>query len=163
MSNSTPSAGVLPIATAMRSGIMGGEAIPPIRFALLQRPEQNYRREQSYNLALAIWSLVEQNAASLRAEEASDATVSVVQRDAVARILAEVCYATDGNEDELISEFSEKYSHIRANRSCRSGIVVNHQRQISWRTAMSLSCRSIPLEIAAETRPTETRLEGRRK
>src|ERR1700720_4193130 len=39
MSNSTPSAGVLPIATAMRSGIMGGEAIPPIRFALLRRPE----------------------------------------------------------------------------------------------------------------------------
>jgi hypothetical protein len=44
--------------------------------------EQNYRREQSYNLALAIWSLVEQNAASLRAEGASDATISVVQRDA---------------------------------------------------------------------------------
>jgi hypothetical protein len=71
--------------------------------------------EQSYNLALAIWSLVEQNAASLRAEGASDATVGVVQRDAVARISAEVCYATGGNEDELISEFSEKYSHIRAN------------------------------------------------
>jgi hypothetical protein len=77
--------------------------------------EQNYRREQSYNLALAIWSLVEQNAASLRAEGASDATVGVAQRDAVARISAEVCYATDGNEDELIGEFSEKYSHIRAN------------------------------------------------
>ena len=39
--------------------------------------EQNYRREQSYNLALAIWSLVEQTAASLRAEGASDATVGV--------------------------------------------------------------------------------------
>ena len=77
--------------------------------------EQNYRREQSYNLALAIWSLVEQNAASLRAEGASDATVGVVQRNAVARILAEVCYATDGKEDELISEFSETYSHIRFN------------------------------------------------
>jgi hypothetical protein len=58
--------------------------------------EQNYRMQQSYNLALAIWSLVEQNAASLRAEGASDTTVGVVQRDAVARILAEVCYATDG-------------------------------------------------------------------
>ncbi len=77
--------------------------------------EQNYRMEQSYNLALAIWSLVEQNAASLRAEGASDATVGVVQRDAVARILAEVCYATDGNEDELIGEFSENYSHIWQN------------------------------------------------
>jgi hypothetical protein len=74
--------------------------------------QQNYRMKQSYNLALAIWSLVEQNAASLRAEGAS---VGVVQRDAVARILAEVCYATDGNEDELIGEFSEKYSHIRSN------------------------------------------------
>ena len=74
--------------------------------------EQNYRMEQSYNLALAIWSLVEQNAASLRAEGASDATVSVVQRDAVARILAEVCYVTGGNEDELIGQFSEKYSLI---------------------------------------------------
>jgi hypothetical protein len=27
----------------------------------------------------------------------------------------EVCYATGGNEDELIGEFSEKYSHIRSN------------------------------------------------
>lgn len=77
--------------------------------------EQNYRMKQSYNLALAIWSLVEQNAASLRAEGASDATVGVVQRDAVARISAEVCYATDGNEDELIREFSETYSYIRDN------------------------------------------------
>ena len=73
--------------------------------------EQNYRREQSYNLALAIWSLVERNAASLRAEGASDATVSVVQRDAVARILAEVCCTTGGNEDELITEFSENYTN----------------------------------------------------
>jgi hypothetical protein len=71
--------------------------------------------EQSYNLALAIWSLLEQNATSLRAEGASDATVSVVQRDAVARILAEVCYATGGNEDELIRELSENYSHIKYN------------------------------------------------
>jgi hypothetical protein len=71
--------------------------------------EQNYRMQQSYNLALAIWSLVEQNAASLRAEGASDTTVGVVQRD------AEVCYATDGKEDELISEFSENYSTIWQN------------------------------------------------
>jgi hypothetical protein len=77
--------------------------------------EQNYRMEQSYNLALAIWSLVEQNAASLRAEGASDATVGVVQRDAVAGILAEVCYVTGGNEDELIGEFSERYSLIKFN------------------------------------------------
>ena len=77
--------------------------------------EQNYRRERSYNLALAIWSLVEQNAASLRAEGASDATVGVVQRDAVATILAEVCYATGGNEDELISVFSENYSTLWQN------------------------------------------------
>jgi hypothetical protein len=32
--------------------------------------EQNYKMEQSYNLALAIWSLLEQNAASLRADGA---------------------------------------------------------------------------------------------
>ncbi len=77
--------------------------------------EQSYRMQQSYNLALAIWSLLEQNAASLRAEGASDATVSDVQRDAVATLLAEVGYATGGNEDELIREFSENYSHVRYN------------------------------------------------
>jgi hypothetical protein len=33
--------------------------------------EQNYNMEQSYNLALALWSLLEQNAASLRAEGAA--------------------------------------------------------------------------------------------
>ena len=37
--------------------------------------EQNYKMEQSYNLALALWSLLEQNAASLRAEGAPDAMV----------------------------------------------------------------------------------------
>jgi hypothetical protein len=31
------------------------------------------------------------------------------------RILAEVCYVTGGNEDELIGQFSEKYSLIRFN------------------------------------------------
>jgi hypothetical protein len=56
--------------------------------------------DQSYNLALAIWSLLEQNAASLKAEGASDAMVSVVQRDAVATILAEVCHATGGGAEE---------------------------------------------------------------
>jgi len=61
--------------------------------------------EQSYKLALAIWSLLEQNAASLRAEGAHDAMVSVVQREAVARILAEVCDATSANEDESIRVF----------------------------------------------------------
>jgi len=73
--------------------------------------------EQSYNLALAIWSLLEQNAASLRAEGAPDAMVSVVQREAVAQILAEVCDATDANEKESIRVFLENYYNIRDNPS----------------------------------------------
>jgi hypothetical protein len=79
--------------------------------------EQNYKMEQSYNLALAIWSLLEQTAASLRAEGAPDAMVSVVQREAVARILAEVCDATGANEKESIRVFLENYYHIRTNPS----------------------------------------------
>jgi hypothetical protein len=123
--------------------------------------------KQSYNLALALWSLVEQNAASLRAEGASDATVSVVQRDAVARISAEVCYATDGNEDELIREFSENYSHIR----------FNPELSFRHRGEPEEPADEFPADDyvfvppvnpfqqngdrAAETRPTETGLEGR--
>ena len=79
--------------------------------------EQNYKMEQSYNLALAIWSLLEQNAASLRAEGAPDAMVSVVQREAVAQILAEVCDATGANENEAIGALLENYHHIRDNPS----------------------------------------------
>jgi hypothetical protein len=125
--------------------------------------------EQSYNLALAIWSLVEQNAASLRAEGASDATVSVVQRNAVARILAEVCYVTGGNEDELISEFSETYSLIR----------FNPELSLRHRGEPEEPADDFPADDyvfvppvnpfqqngdrAAETRPTETGLEGLRK
>lgn len=73
--------------------------------------------EQSYNLTLAIWSLLEQNAASLRAEGAPDAVVSVVQWEAVARILAEVCDATGANKDETIRVFIENYNHIWENPS----------------------------------------------
>ncbi len=73
--------------------------------------------EQSYNLALAIWSLVEQNVASLKAEGAPDAVVSVVQREAVARILAEVCDGTGANKDETIRVFLENYHHIWENPS----------------------------------------------
>jgi hypothetical protein len=73
--------------------------------------------EQSHNLALAIWSLLEQNAASLRAEGALDAMVSVVQREAVAQILAEVCDATGAHENESIRVFLENYHHIRDNPS----------------------------------------------
>jgi hypothetical protein len=73
--------------------------------------------EQSYNLALAMWSLLEQNAASLRAEGAPEAMVNGVQREAVARILAEVCDATGANVDESIKVFLENYWHIRANPS----------------------------------------------
>jgi hypothetical protein len=125
--------------------------------------------EQSYNLALAIWSLVEQNAASLRAEGASDATVSVVQRNVVARILAEVCYVTGGNEDELISEFSETYSLIR----------FNPELSLRHRGEPEEPADDFPADDyvflppvnpfqqngdrAAETRPTETGLEGLRK
>jgi hypothetical protein len=73
--------------------------------------------EQSYNLALAIWSLLEQNAASLRAEGAPDAMISVVQREAVAEILAEVCDATGANENEAIKVFFENCYTIRDNPS----------------------------------------------
>jgi hypothetical protein len=88
-------------------------------------------------------TLLEQNAASLRAEGAPDAMVSVVQREAVAQILAEVCDATGANEDESIRVIST----FAPTRRCRSGIRVNHQsqRQISRRT-MSLSRRSIPFQ-----------------
>ena len=79
--------------------------------------EQNYKMEQSYNLALAIWSLLEQNAASLRAEGAPDAMVSVVQQEAVAQILAEVCDATGANENESIRVFLENCYNIRDNPS----------------------------------------------
>jgi hypothetical protein len=79
--------------------------------------EQNYNMEQSYNLALAIWSLLEQNAASLRAEGAPDAMVSIVQQEAVAQILAEVCDATGANENESIRVFLENYYNIRDNPS----------------------------------------------
>jgi hypothetical protein len=92
--------------------------------------EQNYKMEQGYNLALAIWSLLEQNAASLRAEVAPDAIVSVVQQEAVAQILAEVCDATGANENESIRVFLENYYTIlitpfAATHRCRSGIMVN--------------------------------------
>jgi len=69
------------------------------------------------NLALAIWSLLEQNAASLRAEGVPDAMISVVQREAVAQILAEVCDATGTNENEAIRVFLENYYQIRDNSS----------------------------------------------
>ena len=73
--------------------------------------------EQSYNLALAMWSLLEQNAASLRAEGAPEAIVNGVQREAVARILAEVCDASGANVDESIRVFLENYYNIRDNPS----------------------------------------------
>jgi hypothetical protein len=79
--------------------------------------ELNYRMEQSYNLALAIWSLLEQNAASLRADGAPDAMVSVVQREAVAEILAEVCEATGAHENEAIRVFLENCYNMRDNLS----------------------------------------------
>jgi hypothetical protein len=79
--------------------------------------EQNYKMEQSYNLALAIWSLLEQNAASLRADGAPDAMISFVQQEAVAEILAEVCDATGADENESIRVFLENYYNIRDNPS----------------------------------------------
>jgi hypothetical protein len=84
---------------------------------------------------------------------------------AVARILAEVCYATDGNEDELISEFSETYSHIR----------FNPELSLRHRGEPEEPADDYPADYvfvppvnpfgdrAAETRPTETGLEGLRK
>jgi hypothetical protein len=87
----------------------------------VQVDEQNYKMEQSYNLALAIWSLLEQNAASLRADGAPDAVVSVVQREAVAEILAEVCEATGTNANEAIRVFLENYYNIRDNPSSIRG------------------------------------------
>ncbi len=79
--------------------------------------ELNYRMEHSYNLALAIWSLLEQNAASLRADGAPDAMISVVQQEAVAQILAEVCEATGAHENESIRVFLENYHNMRDNPS----------------------------------------------
>jgi hypothetical protein len=56
-------------------------------------------------------------AASLSAEGAPEAMVNGVQREAVARILAEVCDATGANVDESIKVFLQNYWHIRANPS----------------------------------------------
>jgi hypothetical protein len=80
----------------------------------------------------------------------------------VARISAEVCYATDGNEDELIREFSETYSYIRANGE----LSFRYRGEPTEEDLLAGGDDSVlPLPVnpfqqngdrAAETRPTET-------
>jgi len=66
--------------------------------------ELNYRMEQSYNLALAIWSLLEQNAASLRAD-VPPTLWSALFNGSRRRDIAEVCEATGAHENEAIRVF----------------------------------------------------------